>query len=316
MPRSPVTRDWFALVALTVMWGSAFLFTELALRAFPPTVLVTMRVVIAAAFLFLLLLASGGRLPRTLRGWRPMLFTAIFGAVLPMQLIAWGQQFIGSGETGVLMAVMPVFLFTLAHFFLPDERLGPSRLLGFMAGFAGVVLVIGPESLMAGLQSERLLGSAAVLGAGLCYSINTVYARRLGPQSAMALAAGMSMIAAVMLAPLGLHALPSVTWPPGMLAGGSVIVLGLICSGFASWLYFRLVQGPGPVFLSLTTYLVPAWAVLAGALVLDEPLGRDVLGGLALILAGVAVSEWRSSPRRSRTRRTAAPSAATASAET
>ncbi|MEJ2534568.1 MAG: DMT family transporter [Gammaproteobacteria bacterium] len=310
MPRAPLATDWLSLFALTVFWGSAFLFNELALRSLPPTALVAARTVIAALFLFTVLLASGGRLPRTLAGWRPMLVTAVFGTLLPMQLIAWGQQFIGSGETGVLMAVMPVFLFTLAHFFLPSERLTPARIGGFFAGFAGVVLVIGPESLTAGLGSERQLGSAAIHGDGMCYSINTVYARRLGPMNPMSLAAGMTLIASLLLAPAGAASWSTVSWPLPPMALGAVVVLGLICSGFASWLYFRLVQGPGPVFLSLTTYLVPAWAVIVGAVVLREPLEPSVLGGLALILSGVAISEWRAAPRRG-----AVPSAPAASTE-
>jgi drug/metabolite transporter (DMT)-like permease len=299
MPRAPVATDWLSLLALTVFWGTAFLFNEIALRTFPPTVLVAARIAIAAVFLFGIFLAGGGRLPRTLRGWRPMLVTAVFGTILPMELIAWGQQFIDSAETGVLMAVMPVFLFTLAHFLLPEERLGAGRIMGFVAGFAGVLLVIGPESFSGGFGSERLLGSAAVLGAGLCYSINTVYARRLGPMNPMALAAGMTLVATAVLIPAAALELPAVQWPPGLLPAGAIVILGLICSGFASVLYFRLVQGPGPVFLSLTTYLVPAWAVFAGALVLRERLDAGVLGGLALILAGVAVSEFRPSRRRS-----------------
>ena len=79
-----------------------------------------------------------------------------------------------------------------------------------------------------------------------------------------------------------------------MLGGIAIIliVLGLLATGFATLLYFRLVQGPGPTFISFVNYLVPAWAVIAGALFLDESLSLSVFLGLALILSGIGLSEF------------------------
>jgi drug/metabolite transporter (DMT)-like permease len=292
VPHAPRTGDWVALLALTFFWGTAFLFNAMALQSLPPAVLVAARIALGAVFLLLVMPFAGVRLPRTASGWWTLTVVAVLGMVAPMQLIAWGQQHIGSAETGVLMAISPLVVYTLAHFFLPGERLSAWRLGGFLFGFAGVVLVIGPERFSTQLGSTELLGALAVLGAAVCYSANSVYARRAARQQPLALATGMMLVATLLCLPPGLVSLPGLEAPPPPAALIAVLILGLVSTGFASLLYFRLVQGPGPGFLTLVTYLVPVWAVLGGVLVLQEPLRPGVLGGLALILSGIAVSEW------------------------
>jgi len=304
MPRAATLGDWFTLFALTVFWGTSFLFIELALTAFPPGVLVAGRIFLGAAALLAFMLAGGYRLPRDARTWGSWTLIALLGVTIPMSLTAWGQQHIGSAEAGVLMAVSPLFVYTLGHFFLPGERLTPWRLAGFVSGFAGVVLVIGPGAFSEWSGNDHLFGALAVIGAALSYSINSIYAKRAAPQNPMALATGMMLLASLLALPGGLRDLPAVAWPPGPMAWIAVAILGLICSGFASVLYFRLVQGPGPGFTTLVTYLVPAWAVLAGAVVLQEALPPRVFLGLGLILGGIALSELvQRFARRRRARR-------------
>ncbi len=291
MPRAPHSGDWLSLLALTVLWGSAFLFNELALASFSPSVLVGGRIAIATALIYGYLRLTGEKLPPPGRAWLPMLILAIFGNVLPFQLIAWAQLHIDSSLAGILMAVMPLFVLTLAHYFIPGARLTASRLVGFILGFAGVTVVIGPEFLRGLAGNTALFGTIAALGAALSYSISTIYARRLGAGDPVKRAAGMLIVASVLAAPAALIDLPSVA-APSLASVAALIVLGLLATGFATLLYFRLVQGPGPTFLSFVNYLVPVWAVTAGALLLDESLSPTVFLGLALILSGIGLSEF------------------------
>ncbi|MDJ0941101.1 MAG: DMT family transporter [Woeseiaceae bacterium] len=303
MPRQANGGDWLILLALTAMWGTAFLFNEFALVAFSPAQLVGSRMLIAAAVLFAYLKASGARLPAFGRGWLPMIVMALLGSVLPFQLTAWAQLHIDSALTGVLMAVMPLFVLTLAHFFVPGASLSPGRITGFLIGFAGVAIVIGPGALsLNGPMTLPAIG--AVLLAALSYSINTIYARRLGARDPVALSAGMMLVGAMLTTPhaaIGIVTLPAV---PPLAAALSVLVLGLLSTGLATVLYFRLVQGPGPTFVSFVNYLVPVWAVLAGGLVLGESLSGFVFLGLGLILGGIAVSEFGTTLLRGLTLRT------------
>ncbi len=291
MPRAPHSGDWLSLLALTVLWGSAFFFNELALASFSPAVLVAGRILIATLLICGYLRLTGETLPRAGRAWLPMVVLAVFGNVLPFHLIAWAQLHITSSLAGILMAVMPLFVLTLAHFFIPGARLTASRLAGFVVGFAGVTVIIGPEFLRGLAGNTALLGTMAALGAALSYSISTIYARRLGAGDPVRRAAGMLIVASMLAAPAALIELPAIA-VPSLASVAALAVLGLLATGFATLLYFRLVQGPGPTFLSFVNYLVPAWAVIAGGLLLDEELSISVFLGLALILSGIGLSEF------------------------
>ena len=290
MPRAANIGDWLWLVVLTAFWGTAFMFTELALRAFPPAVLVFGRIAIAAVVVTGFLLATGSRLPRAGREWLAMLIMALTGNVLPFHLISWGQLSVPSSLAGVLMATMPLFVLTLSHFFVPGSRLTRFRALGFLAGFAGVFVVIGPEALGGLRGNASLLGALAVLAGAVSYAVSAVYARLRGSSDPVTLSAGMLITGSLASLPAAATGAAHVL-TPGPTEIAALIVLGLFSTGYATVIYFRLVKGPGPNFLSFVNYLVPVWAILAGALVLDEIVTINVYAGLALILAGIAISE-------------------------
>jgi drug/metabolite transporter (DMT)-like permease len=290
VPRAAQTTDWIYLLALTALWGSAFLFNSIALGSFPPGVLVGSRIAIAAGLLFIVMRSLGISLPRSLREWLPMLVMAIFANVLPFQLIAWAQQYIESSLAGVLMAVMPLFVLTLAHFYIPGAQLTRYRVAGFALGFTGVVFVIGPE-VLGGLSGNRALwGTLATLAAALSYSASSVYARRVAVSDPMQFSAGMLFAASVVALPLAGADILEIK-APSVAAVGALMFLGLLSTGLATLIYFKLVQGPGPTFISFVNYLVPAWAVVAGAVFLDESLSSSAYVGLILILSGIAFSE-------------------------
>ena len=290
MPRAPHNGDWLALLVLTVLWGSAFVLNDLALASFPPSVLVGGRIAVATALIYAYLRLSGQTLPAIGRAWLPMLILAVFGNVLPFHLIAWAQQHIESSLAAILMAVMPLFVMTLAHFFIPGARLSAYRVAGFVIGFTGVVVVIGAEFSLGLGGNVPLLGAIATLGAALSYAISAIYARRLGAGDPVRRSAGMLLVSSVLSAPAALVDLSAVA-QPSLVSVIALLALGLLATGFATLLYFRLIEGPGPTFLSFVNYLVPAWAVIAGAIVLGESLSPSVFLGLALILAGIGFSE-------------------------
>lgn len=291
MPHEATPRDWLTLLVLTVLWGSAFMLNELALSAFPPAILVAGRIIIAMAFICGYLLMSDGKLPPIGRVWLPMMVLAIFGNVLPFHLVAWAQQHIDSSMAGILLAVVPLFVLTLAHFLIPGGRLTRWRIVGFVIGFSGVIMIIGPDAIIGIKSPIALWGAIATLGAALSYAVSTIYMRRLGPGDPVCRAAGVLIVSSMLAMPAALVAAPDVVMP-GVLAVISLGVLGMITTGFATILCFRLIQGPGPAFLSLVNYMVPAWAVLAGTLLLDESITRTAMCGLALILFGIAISEF------------------------
>jgi len=289
MPRPPSASDWLSLIILTIFWGSAFALNDVALGSFSPSALVAGRLVTATLIVVMFMKAKGISLPRRPQQWIPMAVTATLGNLLPFQFIAWAQQHIASGMAAVLMSVMPLFVLTLSHFFVPGARLTPLRLAGFGAGFAGVTLVVTPA--LPGAGDLPLWGILAVLGAAASYSINSIYARRLGAIDPVQLAAGMLVVASAVSIPVAGSG-PVIIGELTLAATLATLTLGLFATGVATLLYFRVIQGPGPAFLSMVTYLVPVWALIVGALFLDESLPTSAIIGLGFILAGIGVSEF------------------------
>ncbi len=292
------SSDWGILLALTVLWGSAFLFTKLAVDSFPPQVVVVARLAIAALLLVPLAMLVAQRPKGGPRFWMFMGLIALFGSALPFSFITWGQQFIDSGLTGILMAVMPIATLGLSHFLVPDERLTPYRITGFSLGFAGVVVIMGPESLVSLFDGgEQRLPMLAVLGGAFCYAAAAVLARLRPPSDVLSSAAATTLIATFMIAPSALGFGQAQSQGVSVSSTASIAVLGVFCTALASILYFRLIKTAGPAFVSQLNYFIPVWAVLVGMVFLDEnPETRHVVA-LCLILGGVLVSqiEYRSS---------------------
>src|ERR687892_2721423 len=163
---------WLLLFPLVAMWGSAFMMTGLAVRAFSPAVLVTVRLVGGAILLTGLVLARGMRFPWHGRFWLFSLLLAIAGNCVPFWLISFGQQRVESGLAGILMGIMPLTTMVLAHFFVPGERLNVIKATGFAIGFAGLVVLLGPAALLELRgQGNTLLYELAILGGAVCYAV-------------------------------------------------------------------------------------------------------------------------------------------------
>jgi drug/metabolite transporter (DMT)-like permease len=234
---------------------------------------------------------SGFRLPPPGRGWAAIGLVAALGTIIPFNLVAWAQQYIDSSLTAVLMAIMPLYVITLSHYFVPGQRLNAFRVSGFVLGFAGVFMVIGPDLGSLGSSNVELWAMLAALAAALSYAAGSVLARRIGEQDPLTLSSGTLLVSAVCTGAFALPDVNSIQWPVALESVAAIAVLGVIATALSTVLFFRLVQGPGPAFLSIVNYLVPAWAVLVGAIILNEPLSGVMLGGLALILTGIAISE-------------------------
>jgi drug/metabolite transporter (DMT)-like permease len=259
--------------------------------------IVAARLAIAALVLIPLARSLGRGLPRGRRLWLFFVAIALVGNALPFSLITWGQRSIDSGLAGILMAIMPLATLALAHLFVPGEGLTRWRIAGFLLGFAGVVVLIGPEALLAiGGDQDPLLPMLAVLGGALCYGASSVISRLRPASDAVSTAAAVTALAALLTLPAGVgQGLPAAT-ALSLPAIGAVLFLGLMSTAAAMIVYFRLIQSAGPSFTSQLNFLIPLWAVGVGVLFLGEQPSANHLYGLGLILAGILVA--RREPRR------------------
>jgi drug/metabolite transporter (DMT)-like permease len=278
------------LLALVVLWGSAFGLTDRALTDFSPLQVVTGRLWIGALVLLVTMGSPRGWFPKDRRSWLFLIAMSVFGNVLPFFLISWGQQTVPSGMTGILMAVMPLVVLVLAHFLVPGERMDRFKVAGFGFGFSGIALLTGPAALVGAGGAAELVAQLSVLGGAVCYGLNLIIARRSPPMRAQMAAGCVLLISAV------LSTLSSVAAGESMPAGAapvpllSLLSLGLLSTGLATVIYYRIVARAGATFLSLINYLIPVYAVLAGTVVLDERLEPRAVVALVVILAGLVLS--------------------------
>ena len=167
-------------------------------------------------------------------------------------------------------------------------------MLGFAIGFVGVVILMGPESLLA-LAGDltQLLSQLAILGAAFCYALATVLTARMPPVKPLMASAIVMWIAAMLMLPITLAAAPQLMSVP-IAALLALLLLGIIGTALTSILYFWLVARAGARFTSLFNYLVPMWAVSLGIVVLNEQLSLASFAALALIISGVLLTQMQS----------------------
>lgn len=276
------------LLAIGAIWGATPLMNKIALRGLSPATLTAGRIALAVVVITTVLCLSGdGRaIMGALRAAPGRLaVAAILNAVAPFLLIAWGQQWITTGLAGILVSSAPLFTVLMAIPLDSRERVTGVRLAGFLVGFAGVVVLLASPREGGELV---LAGSLAMLAAAFFYAVGALYVgRTLGGLQATHAAAGTLAWAMLLTLPAGLAQFPEQA--PGWGPVAAVVALG-VANGGAYILFFRLIAGAGASRAIVVSYLVPALAVLYGATFLSEQVGPATVGGLALVLAGVALS--------------------------
>jgi drug/metabolite transporter (DMT)-like permease len=300
MPRSTTINthmspgQWAMLLALSIVWGGSFLFQGIAVRELPTLSIVVIRVGLAAVILFGVMAAMGERVPRSGRVWAAFLAMGLLNNAIPFSLIVWGQTHIGSGLAAILNATTPIFTVIVAHIWTTDEKITPAKLIGIIAGLAGVTVMIGGDALQS--LGINITAQLAVLGAALSYAMAGVFGRRfrsLGT-SPLATATGQVTASTLLLAPLMLWVDQPWTLPmPSAQTIAALIALALLSTAFAYILYFRLLATAGATNLLLVTFLVPVSAVVLGIVVLNEQLLTKHLIGMALIGIGLAAISGR-----------------------
>ena len=275
-------RDALLLLLLSAIWGSSFLFIKLGVDVLEPSVVVLGRLVFGALFLLVLLPGRGGLTP--LRGHvRPLLVLGALNNALPFWLLGFAELRLDSGLTAVIQAAAPIFTVLLAARIDVSQRVTGSRLIGVGIGFLGVALLVGVQS------GGNLVAALAVIAVALCYAISVLYAGRTVKElPPLQVSLGQLACATVMMAPFGLAQLPGSM--PSAKVWFAVLALGVLGSGVAYLLYFAIIASAGASRAILVTYLVPAFALVYGAVFLDEAVTVTALTGLALVLAGTALA--------------------------
>lgn len=279
--------DYALLTGLAAIFGSSFLFTNIAVQSIPPFTVVAARITIAAIVLVFVLVLSGKRLPSgSIWGW--IFASALFGNAIPFSLISWGQQTVDAGLTAIFMAVMPLTTVLLAHVVTSDEKLNRWTLTGVLLGLVGVSVLMGWAALSQ-IDGESL-SQLAILAGAMCYAVNALITRKLTHLSKWPMSAGLLIAASVLTVPLAL--LVESPWQVQASLSSVLAVLALAAgpTALATGLILVIIGRQGASFLSQINFMVPLFGVFFGTVFLHERLSSNAWVALVIILFGVALA--------------------------
>ncbi len=284
--------QWAILLFLSLLWGTSFFFQKTILLQLHPFTMVFGRLGLAALALYLVMLTAGYRISSVRGCWSGMIVMAAMNNAIPFCLFAWSQTRITSGLAAIFNATAPLFTVVAAHLLTSDERLTPRKIIGVICGIAGVIFIIGPGVL--GGARGSVMGQLACLIAASCYSLAAIYSRRFRQIPAIVLAAVQAAIAALMVLPMALLTEHPWTLPmPTLKTWSALLALGLLSTGLAYAIYFRLLARVGATNTVLVTFLIPVTALLLGKFRLHETLELRQIGGMACIFLGLLIIDGR-----------------------
>lgn len=282
--------DWIRLLLLSLLWGGSFLFYRMLATELPPLSTVFSRVSIGAGSIWLFLWWRGAVIdvPRDQIG--KIVGVALLNNVVPFTLFAWGETRIASGTASIINALTPIFVVLVTGLVLRTDALSPAKMVGVVCGLAGVVILVGPGSLV----GTDLLGEAACVLAAISYGFALPLGKRIVGVAPPVMAA--CQLTASTLVMLPLMVTIDAPWSlaaPSAAGWVAVLGLGLLSTGLAYIIFFALMASAGPTNLSLVTLLIPPSALLLGWAVLGEPVTANAVFGMVVIGVGLLVIDGR-----------------------
>jgi drug/metabolite transporter (DMT)-like permease len=280
---------------LALIWGSAFLWIKLGIRGLSPVEVTLARLALGAGVLFAITAMRRQPLPRNPAVWAHIVVAAVFANAAPYLLFALAEQHVASATAGMLNATTPLWTVVIALAVRHQKTTGFRQGTGLILGFGGALLIFQPWQSASGFSSA---GAIECLAAAASYGISYVYMDRYLARRGIdlvTLSACQLLAAAVMLAiALGVTGAPAPRLDLAVTA--SVAILGLAGTGAAYVLNYQIITSDGATTASTVTYLLPVVAIVLGVAVLGEHVTLPVITGVALILAGVALTRQPAKP--------------------
>jgi drug/metabolite transporter (DMT)-like permease len=304
----PTRADWLLLLALGFMWGTSYVFIRLGVETLGTFTLIAARLGIGLALLVTVVFIAKEPLPRSPRVYGHLVVMACVNIVLPFALITTAERSVDSNLAAIINGSVPLFVIFFAALFLHDEPLTVNRLGGLVIGYFGVIILVSKSLFGGGSTESSISAELALVGSAIAYGAGAVYARRnvrgLRPMIPALFQVGFAFVIVAVIALVTES--PFVGWEasgdslvPGLPnAIFAVVWLGLLGSGFAYLVNFRLLSRIGATRTSLVAYLLPVVGIISGALMFNEQVDGRLIAGTILILAGVALVNSHRGQRR------------------
>ena len=284
------------LFCLVIMWGSSFAALKISLETISPLKVTFIRLFIGSTTIFTIFLILNRKLPISLNFWLWSSLIGFLGFSLPFSIISWGAQFIPSSLVAILMGANPIITMVLSYFLLKDRFLNIKVIFGIFLGLFGIILLVGVNSLNSlTINDNFFVGQIAVLLGTFSFALASVMVKNAPPEdsferSLSSLICG-SIISLLILSlfennPLNFNNI-------SIKSLFALFLLGVLPTGIATLIWFKIISLKGPLFLSLVNYLIPVWALLIGIFFLNEKINFVIGFGLIFITMGIWLIEKR-----------------------
>lgn len=274
------------LLALATLWGASYTFIRVGVATIPPVTLIACRTLIAGLLLLVVMRWRRVRMPLDAGSWRRFLFQACLNSVIPWIMVAWGAQTLDAGVATILNSTAPIFTFFLTFAVTRHEAVTSRKLIGVVAGMAGICLIVGVQAL-SGFGKE-LVAQIVMILAAICYAGAAIFGRGFRDLDPMVPAAGSLLCGAAVLLPVSLVAERPWTLQPSTASVLALLALAAFSTALAFVIYFRLIRTLGSVGTTAQAYLRVPIGVAVGVVFLGEQLSSTAWIGLGCVVVGVA----------------------------
>ena len=279
--------DIFLLLLLGAIWGSSFFNIKIATYSYEPYTLALIRVILATFTMLVVSLVYKIRIYAFSKNWKTYALVGLSNITIPFSLIAIGTNKIDSYLAAMLMSTTPITGSILAHFFIKDEKITFLKSFGIILGFAGILLLFFDKLIIN--ESNYLFVLIVLLGSTF-YSISGILIlKKLKKSGNINVTTSTLIWSVITLLPLSFIFEDPFKSSPTLESTLSLIYLGVVATGFAWWLRFRILSNNGIVFQTQVAYLIPIFGVIFGAQILDEQITWKVLVSLVIIISGIFI---------------------------
>ena len=279
--------DIFLLLLLGAIWGSSFFNIKIATYSYEPYTLALIRVILATVTMLAVSYIYKINIYAFSRNWKIYALVGVCNITIPFSLIAIGTNKIDSYLAAMLMSTTPISGSILAHFFIKDEKITFLKSIGIILGFTGILLLFFDKLIIT--ESNYLFVLIIILGSTF-YSISSILIlKKLKKSGNINVTTSTLIWSMITLVPLSFILEEPFKSNPTLESTLSLIYLGVVATGFAWWLRFKILAKNGIIFQTQVTYLIPIFGVIFGALILDEQITWKVLVSLIIIMSGIYI---------------------------
>jgi len=282
--RQPNLIDYFLLTLLALIWASAFFNIKIATYSFGPVTIALLRVFFGAIPVLLLCFYKKIKVEAFSKDWYWFAIIGFINLVIPFFLISYGVKSVQSNLAAILMSTTPLSSTILGHYYTKNEKFNLTKTIGILIGFAGIVFLFSDNLL---INESNFFSAILILVGSTCYVIGGVLTLKIKEKKNENVTGSILIWAIIILIPLSFFIEKPWTYNPSIQSTISVIYLGLVSTGIAWLLRFKILVDNGLIFQSQVSYLIPIFGTILSYIFLKELITVKVLISLIAVVIGI-----------------------------